>query len=143
PNETAVQLGDDAGGAGASALFLGEYASGKSATVYPENSGVLLPKGQMAQVQYHFHSIGEEVNAKIQLGIVFYPKGFVPKHVQWSKQLGQESAPDIDIPANSIVRRDGYTRLNSAAKITAWQPHMHIRGKYQCLELIYPGEPVK
>ena len=41
------------------------------------------------------------------------------------------------------MRRDGYTRLNSAARILAWQPHMHIRGKYQCLELIYPSEPVK
>src|SRR5437867_167376 len=73
----------------------------------------------------------------------FYPRGYVPKHIQWSKQLGQEAATDIDIPANSIVRRDGYTRLNSAARIIAWQPHMHIRGKYQCLELIYPSEPVK
>src|SRR5262249_16066476 len=57
--------------------------------------------------------------------------------------LGQEAAADIDIPANTIVRRDGYTRLNSAARLIAWQPHMHIRGKYQCLELIYPSEPVK
>jgi len=67
----------------------------------------------------------------------------VPKKVQWSKQLGQDAAPDLDIPSDAIVRRDGYTRLNSAAHITAWQPHMHIRGKYQCLELIYPGEPVR
>jgi hypothetical protein len=134
-------MGDDAGGG--SGQFLVEYASGKNATFAAADSGVLLKAGQNARVSYHFHSIGEEVQAKIELGVVFYPKGYVPKHVQWSKQLGQESAPDIDIPANSIVRREGYTRLNSAAKITAWQPHMHIRGKYQCLELIYPGEPVK
>jgi hypothetical protein len=25
----------------------------------------------------------------------------------------------------------------------AWQPHTHIRGKYQCLELIYPSQPVR
>jgi len=133
--------GDDAGGG--SGQFLVEYASGKNATIYQPDAGLLLRAGQNARVSYHFHSIGEEVDAKIELGIVFYPKGFVPKHVQWSKQLGQESAPDIDIPANSIVRRDGYTRLNNAARLTAWQPHTHIRGKYQCLELIYPGEPVK
>ena len=135
------EMGDDAGGG--SGLFLVEYASGKNATFAAPDSGMLLKPGQNARVSYHFHSIGAEVQAKIELGIVFYPKGYVPKHVQWSKQLGQESAPDLDIPANSIVRRDGYTRLNSAAKLTAWQPHMHIRGKYQCLELIYPGEPVK
>jgi hypothetical protein len=139
--EEATALGTDAGGG--SGLFLVEYASGKSATFYPADAGVMLPANQKARVEYHFHSIGEEVDAKIQLGIVFYPKGFVPKHVQWSKQLGQESANDLDIPAGQIVRRDGYTRMNSAARITAWQPHMHIRGKYQCLELIYPGEPVR
>jgi hypothetical protein len=134
-------MGDDSGGGGGQ--FLVEYASGKNATFYQPDAGVLLKAGQNARLEYHFHSIGEEVNAKVELGVVFYPKGFVPKHVQWSKQLGQEGAPDLDIPANSVVRRDGYTRLNVAAHITAWQPHMHIRGKYQCLELIYPGEPVR
>src|SRR5262249_27106123 len=116
------EMGDDAGGG--SGQFLVEYASGKNATFAASDAGVLLRAGQNARVSYHFHSIGKGVQAKIELGIVLYPKGFVPKHVQWSKQLGQESAPEIDIPANSIVRRDGYTRLNSAAKITAWQPHM-------------------
>jgi mono/diheme cytochrome c family protein len=133
--------GDDAGGGGGQ--FLVEYASGKNATIYQPDAGLLLPAGQNARVSYHFHSIGEEVDAKLELGVVFYPEGFVPKHIQWSKQLGSDAAPDIDIPANSIVRRDGYTRLNVAARLTAWQPHTHIRGKYQCLELIYPGEPVK
>jgi hypothetical protein len=131
---------DDNGGAGD---FLIEYASGKNATFYEEGSGQLLPAGQNARVSYHLHSIGEQVDAKIELGIVFWPKGYVPKHRTWSKQLGQESAADLDIPANSVVRRDGYTRLQNAAVLTAWQPHTHIRGKYQCLELIYPGEPVK
>jgi hypothetical protein len=93
-------------------------------------------------VSYHFHSVGEPVKVHLQLGIKLYPKGYVPKHIQWSKQLGQEGAPDLDIPAGQVVRRDGYTRLNHPAMITAWQPHMHIRGKYQCLELIYPVEPV-
>lgn len=134
-------MGDDAGGG--SGAFLVEYASGKNATFYPEDTGLLLPAGQNARVSYHFHSIGEAVDANLQLGIVFWPKGYVPKHIQWSKQLGQDSAPDLDIPSEQITRRDGYTRLQSAARILAWQPHMHIRGKYQCLELIYPGEPVK
>jgi mono/diheme cytochrome c family protein len=134
-------MGDDSGGG--SGDFLIEYASGKNATIYEEGSGQLLPAGMNARVSYHLHSIGEESDAKIELGVVFWPKGYVPTHRTWSKQLGQESAADLDIPANTVVRRDGYTRLNNAAVITAWQPHTHIRGKYQCLELIYPGEPVK
>jgi hypothetical protein len=140
PGDTSA-MGDDSGGG--SGQFLVEYASGKNATFYDDDAGVLLKAGQEARLEYHFHSVGETVDAKVELGIVFYPKGYVPKHVQWSKQLGSDAAPDIDIPPDSMVRRDGYTRFNAAAHITAWQPHMHIRGKYQGLELIYPGSPVR
>jgi len=140
PNEDG-DMGDDSGGG--SGQFLVEYASGKNATFYTDDTGQLLQAGRSARVSYHFHSIGEKVDAKLELGIVFYPKGYVPKHTQWSKQLGQDAAPDLDIPANGTMRRDGYTRLEKNARIMAWQPHTHIRGKYQCLELIYPSQPVK
>ena len=53
--------GDDSGGG--SGLFLVEYASGKNATFYPQDAGLLLPAGRNARVTYHFHSIGEEVEA--------------------------------------------------------------------------------
>ena len=69
--------------------FLVEYASGKNAEVYPEGSGVLLQAGKKAMVSYHLHSIGEETKAEIELGIMLYPKGYVPKHIRWSKQLAQ------------------------------------------------------
>ena len=36
------------------------------------------------------------------------------------------------------MRSDGYTRFNKPGRITAFQPHMHTRGKRQCIELIYP-----
>jgi mono/diheme cytochrome c family protein len=117
--------------------FLVEYASGKNAEVYPEDTGVLLQKGKKAQLQYHMHSVGEETNAEVELGIKLYPKGFVPKHIRWSKQLAQATA-DLDIPAGTVARIDGYTVLHKPARIIAFQPHMHIRGKRQCLELIYP-----
>jgi len=83
-----AEAGDDAGGG--SGQFLVEYASGKNATIYQPDAGVLLRAGQNARVSYHFHSIGEQTDAKIELGIKFYPKGFMPKHVQWSKQLGMD-----------------------------------------------------
>ena len=42
-----------------------------------------------------------------------------------------------------LVRTDGYTLHTKPGKIIAFQPHMHIRGKYQCMELIYPSNPSK
>jgi hypothetical protein len=135
PSEDTQSNGDDSASDGGQ--FLVEYASGKGAEIYPEDSGVLLQAGKRLKVDYHLHSVGQEVSAEIEVGIVLYPKGYTPKHVRWSKQLAQPTL-DLDIPAGQVVRRDGYTILNSAARITAFQPHMHIRGKYQCLELIYP-----
>jgi hypothetical protein len=117
--------------------FLVEYASGKNAEVYPEGTGVLLKKGQRARISYHLHSIGEEIDAQIELGIKLYPKGFVPRHVRWSRQLAQPTTP-IDIPAGQVARSDGYTFLHKPARLLAFQPHMHNLGKRQCLEVIYP-----
>jgi hypothetical protein len=117
--------------------FLVEYASGKNAEVYPEGSGVLLKAGQRARVSYHFHSMGEESKAEIELGMVLYPKGYTPSYIRWSRQLAQPTTP-IDIPAGTIARSDGYTILHKPARLLAFQPHMHNLGKRQCLEVIYP-----
>jgi hypothetical protein len=128
--------GDDSQGVDGG-QFLVEYASGKNAEVYPEDAGVLLQAGKKAMVSYHLHSIGEETKAEIELGIQLHPEGYVPKHIRWSKQLAQPTTA-LDIPSGTVSRVDGYTVLHKAARIIAFQPHMHIRGKRQCLELIYP-----
>ena len=120
------------------AMFLVEYASGKGGEIYPENAGLLLESWRKMRLDYHFHSIGEDVQARVQVGMLLHPKGHVPEHIRWSKQLGQH-VTDLDIPAGEVVRIDGYTYFHKAARITAFQPHMHALGSYQCLELIYPS----
>lgn len=119
------------------AQFLVEYASGKNGEVYPDDSGLLLEAGRKLRLDYHLHSVGEDVDAVVELGLVFHPKGHVPKHVRWSKQLGLSNRL-LDIPPGEVVRTDGYAVLAKNARITAFQPHMHMLGTYQCLELIYP-----
>ncbi len=128
--------GDDSNSSGGG-QFLVEYASGKNAEFYPADSGLLVQSGLKMKVNYHLHSIGEPVDTGIEVGILFHPAGYVPKNIRWSKQLGH-SPSDLDIPGGEIVRVDGYTRFNRPARITAFQPHMHARGSYQCFELIYP-----
>jgi hypothetical protein len=134
--DTIEVSGDDSQGVDGG-QFLVEFASGKNAEVYPDDAGVLLQVGKKAMVSYHLHSVGEETKAEIELGITLHPEGYVPKHIRWSKQLAQPTAA-IDIPAGTVARIDGYTVLHKAARLIAFQPHMHIRGKRQCLELIYP-----
>jgi len=119
--------------------FLVEYASGKSAEIYPDESGVLLQPDSEIRLSYHMHPNGIETDAKVELGIVFYPEGFVPQYRRWSKQLAQRQSL-MDIPGGEVVRTDGYVYFHTNATITAFQPHMHGLGSYQCLELIYPSE---
>jgi len=128
--------GDDSNGDAGE--FLNEFAVGKNGDLFPEGTGRLLRAGSKIKFDFHYHSVGKEMSDQSQLGIVLYPKGYVPKHVVYSKQLGQPTEP-LDIPGGSTyVRSDGYTRFNKPGKITAFQPHMHTRGKRQCIELIYP-----
>ena len=128
--------GDDSAGVDGGD-FLVEYASGKNAEVYTGDSGVLLQAGKKAMVSYHLHSVGEETDAMIEVAMKLFPEGYVPKHIRWSKQLAQPTS-DIDIPGGTVARIDGYVVMHKAARILSFQPHMHIRGKRQCLELIYP-----
>ena len=118
-------------------FFLNEYAVGKNADTYPDDTGKLLKAGSRIRFSFHYHAIGEEVTDQTELGFVFYPKGYDPKHQLYSRQLGR--AGELDIPAGKIARHDGYTRMNLPGKLTGFQPHMHFLGKRQCLELIYPN----
>jgi hypothetical protein len=122
--------------------FLVEYASGKSAEIYPEDTGVLVRAGRNARVSYHLHSIGEEVSAQFELAIQFYPKGYVPKIVRWAKTLAWQNN-SLDLGPGQVTRVEGFERFDKPVMITMWQPHMHIRGKYQCINAIYPTNPVK
>ncbi len=126
--------------------FVIEYASGKRPEFYPDNSGVLLKAGNKLALATHLHSIGEDTDMVAEMGFLLYPKGYVPKYIRYSTHHG-DPAPDanesLDIPAGRMTRVDGYTLHQKPAKLIAWQPHMHIRGKYQCFELIYPSNPSK
>ena len=122
--------------------FIVEYASGKQPEIYPEESGVLLKAGHQFRLGTHLHSVGEEIQAEVEIGMVLHPKGHVPKYIRYSTHHGDprpDPSESLDIPAGEIARADGYTLHNKPGKIIAFQPHMHIRGKYQCLELIYPA----
>ncbi len=135
---TAYMLGD--GGDSTGEQFLSEYAMGKNGDVFPEGAGRLIKAGTKLRLEMHYHSIGEEVRDRTQVGFVFYPKGYVPKRIAVTSRVGSVGGGDLDIPAGADnVRTDGYTRFTKAAKITSFQPHMHNRGKMQCVEAIYPN----
>jgi hypothetical protein len=127
--------GSDGGG------FLNEYAVGKNGDMFPENTGRLVKAGAKIRFNMHYHPIGEQITDQTQVALVFYPKGYKPKYYIQASHTGD--AEDLDLPAGvDNIRSDGYTRLAKNARITSFQPHLHNRGKAQCLEAIYPdGRP--
>jgi hypothetical protein len=72
---------------------------------------------------------------------VFYPRGYVPKHIITTIAPGNL---DLDIGAgDENARSDAYYKLEKPTKLLSFQPHMHDRGKAECVEAIYPNMQVR
>ena len=97
-----------------------------------------MKAGSKVRFNMHYHAIGETIKDRTSIGIVFYPKGYVPTH-----QMQTVLAPnqdDLDNPAGADhVRSDAYFKVDRPARLTSFMPHMHNRGKRQCVEAIYPN----
>jgi hypothetical protein len=117
-------------------FFFNEYALGKNGDIFPENSGRLIKAGSKIHFNLHLHPSGEKALVNVSIGFKLYPKGEVPKYVAFTQHMGDNT--DLDIPPGEISRTDGYFRLPRPAVLSAFQPHMHNRGKAQCMEAIYP-----
>ena len=67
-----------------------------------------------------------------------HPEGLRAEAHSLVEAAGAADRRKSTFPAAPIARIDGYVVMHKAARILSFQPHMHIRGKRQCLELIYP-----
>jgi hypothetical protein len=122
---------------------LHEYAVGKYGDTFADNTGRLLKKGSRLRYDMHYFAVGEEMSDQTEMAFIFYPKGFVPKYEVRSLSFRNRPFDELEIPPNSVVRHDGYFRLNRPARIDAFQPHMHMRGKAMTLEAILPDNSVE
>ena len=130
------------GGGGESGGFLNEYAVGKNGDIFPEGTGRLVKAGAKIRFNMHYHPIREETVDQTEVALVFYPKGYKPKYYILASHTGDFE--DMDLPAGvDNIRSDGYTKLTKNARITSFQPHLHNRGKAQCIEAIYPDGKVE
>ena len=129
--------GEEGGG------FLNEYAMGKNGDIFPDGTGRLIKAGTQIRFNLHYSSVGEEITDRTRVGFKFYPKGHVPERVLVSRHVG-DSFDTLDIRAGaSDVRSDGYYVLPEPTQVTAFQPHMHIRGNRMCVEAIYPSGKIE
>ncbi len=119
-----------------SGVMLHEYAVGKYGDIFSENTGRLLKAGTRLRFDMHYFAVGSEQHNKTTIAFKFYPKGEVPKYQVRSIPIRNVPNDELDIPPNTVVRTDGYFRLPRNARIDAFQPHMHMRGRGMTLEAI-------
>ena len=120
-------------------IQLHEYAVGKYGDIFAENTGRLLKKGTRLRFDMHYFAIGSEQHNQTTIAFKFYPKGVTPKYQVRSYAIRNIPNDDLEVPPNSLVRTDGYFRLPRNARIDAFQPHMHMRGRGMTLEAIDPA----
>ncbi|OLC77800.1 MAG: hypothetical protein AUH72_16980 [Acidobacteria bacterium 13_1_40CM_4_65_8] len=117
---------------------LHEYAVGKYGDIFGENTGRLLKKGTRLRYDMHYFAIGSEQHNKTTIAFKFYPRGVVPKYQVRSQAIRNVPNDELEVPPNTVVRTDGYFRLARNARIDAFQPHMHMRGRGLTVEAIDP-----
>lgn len=132
--------GEDGGG-------LTDAAVGKRYDLYPDDAGKLVTPDDMISFSLHLYPIGEEVEAKVQLGIWLWPEGQEPKYAtqdERSFNTGESASlrlpryTDMLIPPGGYQELRAYFVLDQNARIHSIRGHMHLRGGYQMMEAIYP-----
>jgi hypothetical protein len=119
-------------------LFM-EWAVGKVGEVFAPDAGKLMLPGSSIRWEIHMFAIGEEIkNNQVELGVYFYPKGFVPKFRTVLRMFDVSRGTDLDIPPNEKAMTQNFYVMQAPARLENFQPHMHMRGKSLSLEAIYP-----
>jgi hypothetical protein len=130
-------------------------AAGKEGEIFPDDTGKLIKPGAEVEFGMHFFPIGEEVEAIMEVGLWFYPEGEEPRfetpgQVQFrtetstgaggfpghSRQIARRA--DLLIPPHGQATYRGVYVLDKPARIHDLRGHMHLRGKYQVVEVVYP-----
>jgi mono/diheme cytochrome c family protein len=109
----------------------------KNANIFEEGSGRLMKAGTKVIFGLHIHPYQEDTPTNVEIGFIFYPKGYVPKYVAVTELMGDDH--ELDLPPNTDnIRTDSYLILSKPTRLLSFAPHMHTRGKAMCLEAIYP-----
>jgi len=119
--------------------FFTEWAVGKQGEIYPDGVGKIVRAGADFGFDVHTHAVGEELTAKMELGIWFHPKESQPKYNAQFMALGAGSGGVLEIEPNTVSEHRGTFVLPAPTILHNFQPHMHYRGKGQMLEAVYPN----
>ena len=120
-------------------LFM-EWAVGKTGEIFNEGAGKLMLPGSRITWEVHYYAAGTEVkDDQVELGVWFYPKGYVPKNRTILRMFNAAPNSELDIPPGEKSMTQNFFVIPAPARIENFQPHMHMRGKAFAMEAIYPN----
>lgn len=127
-------------------VALARYGVGKSYEVFPEGTGMRVPKNGRIEWNLHYFPVGAEGDGDVvEVGLWFYPEDQQPELETVGEAMfrvdglnGMMRGQDILIPPNSYQVLTGTHVLQSPAVIHSYRPHIHMRGKVMSMEAIYP-----
>jgi hypothetical protein len=132
-------LASTAAGSVNSPGLLTEWAIGKVGEVYPEGTGKLLLPGSRIRWEVHYWPAGTEiVDDQVELGMWFYPPGYVPDYRTILSFYNVAPSSRLEIPPRQVAVHQNTVVLRAPARIESFQPHMHMRGKAMSMEAILP-----
>jgi hypothetical protein len=125
---------------------LGRQGVGKTGDIFPDDTGMLIQPNGEINWGLHYFPIDMEVKDEQAMAAVWlYPKGYKPEYETGGEQRFTADsggdmpwAGDIVIPPHSIKVQQGVHVLKKPALLSSFRPHMHMRGKEQSVEAIYP-----
>ena len=119
--------------------FFAVYVPGNHKLIYPDGFAKLLPAGARLRFQIHYTPNGTATNDQVRLGMLFAKEP--PTHVV--RVIGLVN-PLISIPpgADNHEEQAGIPILKEA-RVLAFMPHMHVRGKAFRYEAIYADDTKK
>src|SRR5690606_5184201 len=135
-------------------------AVGKMYDILPPDAGIRLLPGAKITTDFHYFPMGREIeHATVDIALYLYPEGERPKYVtpgastiqadntrtqdgEWVKispiDAGGVRAVDLFIPPHGTAMLQGTWVVQKPTRIHSIRGHMHLRGKYQIIEAIYP-----
>ncbi|MGA0203276.1 MAG: hypothetical protein ACO3JU_08900 [Pseudohongiellaceae bacterium] len=131
-----IDVGALLGGGGPDQASVAGYAPGNNISLNPEGVGGKLVAGTKLSFQMHYTTSGKEMTDETEVGIYFYPEGYVPEERMGG---GVGNAFSISIPAGAKDHEmELVTYIREESDIHSLMPHMHFRGKRMKFKAVYP-----
>jgi thiol-disulfide isomerase/thioredoxin/mono/diheme cytochrome c family protein len=115
--------------------YYAAYVPGNDSVVFPDGMAKRLPKNSVLMFQIHYTPNGKPTQDQIKIGMSFASQP--PRHVVRTAAIADRR---LAIPPGASNHREtASVRLPADARLLAFMPHMHVRGKAYRYELQLPG----